>query len=74
VVRGRYLFLKSSITITQCLLQIEIKLKKLDGIRWLTLELDPNVPNIAAAIPAGKYVSYAYLPITLGVITIKFLL
>jgi hypothetical protein len=37
-----------------CLLQIEVKLKKRDGIRWTTLERDPTSSEIMQSMPEGR--------------------
>lgn len=36
------------------LLQIEVKLKKRDGLRWAALERDPASSEIAQAMPEGR--------------------
>jgi hypothetical protein len=35
-------------------LQIEVKLKKRDGLRWAALERDPASSEIAQAMPEGR--------------------
>jgi hypothetical protein len=35
-------------------LQIEIKLKKRDGLRWTTLERDPTTSEVAQSMPEGR--------------------
>jgi hypothetical protein len=35
-------------------LQIEIKLKKRDGLRWGTLERDAAMPEVAQSMPEGR--------------------
>jgi hypothetical protein len=37
-----------------CLLQIEVKLKKRDGLRWAALEREPTTSEIAKAMPEGR--------------------
>jgi hypothetical protein len=37
-----------------CLLQIEVKLKKRDGIRWTALERDPATSEITPSMPEGR--------------------
>jgi hypothetical protein len=37
-----------------CLLQIEVKLKKRDGLRWATLERDPATSKIMQFMPEGR--------------------
>lgn len=37
-----------------CLLQIEVKLKKRDGLRWAALERDPTTSKIMQFMPEGR--------------------
>lgn len=37
-----------------CLLQIEVKLKKRDGLRWTALERDPTASKIMQFVPEGR--------------------
>jgi hypothetical protein len=39
---------------SHCLLQIEVKLKKRDGLRWAALEKDPETSEIVQAMPEGR--------------------
>jgi len=38
----------------RCLLQIEVKLKKRDGLRWAALERDPTTSKIMQFMPEGR--------------------
>lgn len=37
-----------------CLLQIEVKLKKRDGLRWAALERDPTASEIVQSVLEGR--------------------
>lgn len=48
--------------------QIEVKLKKSDGLRWITLEKDPTTTEVAQPMPEGRsWVEHIFYSVVLGI-------